>query len=102
VSVRARVSFSFGEGARFDSRSSSSFHGRLSGVDDDSIGEVCQKQEVESANERRHRIERERERERDVQVDIMKSCSTTKAVFLAWRMNRLMTLAAMIRCSESR
>lgn len=50
---------------------------------------------------------------------MMKSCSMTKAVFLAWRTNlrteinesgsawlqgsyRLMTLAAMIRCSESR
>src|SRR5271154_3621525 len=35
-------------------------------------------------------------------VAMMKSCSTTKAVFLAWRMNRLMTFAAMIRCSESK
>lgn len=32
----------------------------------------------------------------------MKSCSMTKAVFLACRTKRLMTLEAMIRCSESR
>ena len=35
-------------------------------------------------------------------VAMMKSCSTMKAVFFAWRMNRLMTFAAMIRCSESK
>lgn len=35
-------------------------------------------------------------------VAIMKSCSMMNAVFFAWRINRLMTLLAMIRCSESR
>mmetsp|Transcript_36848 Transcript_36848/g.75173 ORF Transcript_36848/g.75173 Transcript_36848/m.75173 type:complete len:122 (+) Transcript_36848:629-994(+) len=35
-------------------------------------------------------------------VAMMKSCSTTKAVFLACMMKRLMTLAQLIRCSESR
>ena len=35
-------------------------------------------------------------------VAMMKSCSTMNPVFLAWRMNRLITLAATNRCSESR
>ena len=35
-------------------------------------------------------------------VAIIKSCSTINAVFLACKMNRLMTLAAIIRCSESK
>mmetsp|Transcript_56080 Transcript_56080/g.157336 ORF Transcript_56080/g.157336 Transcript_56080/m.157336 type:complete len:114 (+) Transcript_56080:397-738(+) len=33
---------------------------------------------------------------------MMKSCSTTKAVFLLCMMKRLITLAQLIRCSESR
>ena len=33
---------------------------------------------------------------------MMKSCSTTKAVFLECMMKRLMTLEAAMRCSESR
>mmetsp|Transcript_32222 Transcript_32222/g.44946 ORF Transcript_32222/g.44946 Transcript_32222/m.44946 type:complete len:87 (+) Transcript_32222:500-760(+) len=33
---------------------------------------------------------------------MMKSCSTMNAVFLECRMYRLITLAARIRCSESR
>mmetsp|Transcript_13980 Transcript_13980/g.28654 ORF Transcript_13980/g.28654 Transcript_13980/m.28654 type:complete len:114 (-) Transcript_13980:1428-1769(-) len=33
---------------------------------------------------------------------MMKSCSTTKAVFLACMMKRLITLAQVMRCSESR
>ena len=32
----------------------------------------------------------------------MKSCSMMNAVFFACRIKRLMTLLAMIRCSESR
>mmetsp|Transcript_18247 Transcript_18247/g.38170 ORF Transcript_18247/g.38170 Transcript_18247/m.38170 type:complete len:125 (-) Transcript_18247:156-530(-) len=35
-------------------------------------------------------------------VAMMKSCSTMNAVFLACRMKRLITFAAMIRCSESK
>jgi len=35
-------------------------------------------------------------------VAMMKSCSTTKALRLEWEMKRLITLEAMIRCSESR
>mmetsp|Transcript_18274 Transcript_18274/g.50722 ORF Transcript_18274/g.50722 Transcript_18274/m.50722 type:complete len:87 (-) Transcript_18274:396-656(-) len=33
---------------------------------------------------------------------MMKSCSTTKAVFLLCMMNRLITFAQLMRCSESR
>jgi hypothetical protein len=32
----------------------------------------------------------------------MKSCSMTKAVFLEWKMKRLMTFAMFSRCSESK
>ena len=35
-------------------------------------------------------------------VAMMKSCSTTNAVFLACMMKRRITLLAVIRCSESR
>jgi hypothetical protein len=33
---------------------------------------------------------------------MMKSCSTTKAVFLEWRMYLLITFEAAMRCSLSR
>ncbi|KAH3666816.1 hypothetical protein OGAPHI_003265 [Ogataea philodendri] len=35
-------------------------------------------------------------------VAMMKSCSTIKAVFLEWRINLLITLEQIIRCSESK
>lgn len=35
-------------------------------------------------------------------VAMMKSCSIMKAVFFACKINRLMTLLAIIRCSESK
>mmetsp|Transcript_712 Transcript_712/g.2371 ORF Transcript_712/g.2371 Transcript_712/m.2371 type:complete len:81 (-) Transcript_712:1469-1711(-) len=35
-------------------------------------------------------------------VAMMKSCSTMKAVFLAWRMNLFITRAATTRCSTSK